>query len=200
MKKTLLERFSKMSGLSPEEIELAAKRPSNFDERAHEKHGNLDLFVCPSLLDIAPKSERVSLEHPFFVLSQHSNKEVFYYEHETKHGMQSVRITPSYYGNPLITDRDILIFAISHLVKAANEGKRISKTVQFGIYDWIVTTNRSKGHTYTELETILSRLRGCSIRTTVKTGGVTNTTEFGLIDSWRTEKQDRRTWSLPLKG
>jgi plasmid replication initiation protein len=190
MKQTILERFSKMSGLTEEEIQEAVNKPSNFDPKESDRHVNLDLFVCPSLLDLAPKADRVALEHPFFALSQHTNKQVFHYEHETKHGLQSVHITPSFYGNPLITDRDLLIFAISHLVKAANDGKKISKTIRFGIYDFIVTTNRSKGHTYAELENMLSRLRGCSIRTTIKTGGVVNTAEFGMIDSWRTEKHD----------
>ena len=193
MDRTLAKRFAKLmeaDGLNQEEIEKALKGESNFEPKALERHPTLDLFVCPSLIDISPKSDMASLEHPFFVLSGGTSREVLHYEHETRHGVQSVHITPSYYGLPTIRDKDLLIFAMSHLLKAANDGKRMSKTVRFGIYDFIVTTNRSKGKTYSELERMLSRLRGCSVRTSIRTGNVTDTHEFGMIDGWRTEKHD----------
>ena len=46
------------------------------------------------------------------------------------------------------------------------------------------------GSQYVQLKEGLSRLRGTSIETNIKTNGIEITTEFGLIDTWKTVKED----------
>jgi hypothetical protein len=193
MKKRIYERLSRMSGLDEEELMDAAKKPSNFNKRKEEKHRNLDLFVCPSFLSVSPKSDRQSLEHPFFVMSQHKNKgSALVYENETKKGLQRVCITPSFYGAALQSDKDLVIYAVSMLMAEVNKGTRLSENPEiiFGLYDFAIHTNRSIGSVYRDIENILRRLSGTRIETSVKAGGETFTEEWGFITSWKTQKQD----------
>ena len=49
----------------------------------------------------------------------------------------------------------------------------------------LVSTNRNiDGRGYEQLIAALDRLRGTSIKTNIKTGGIESTSGFGLIDSW----------------
>jgi len=51
--------------------------------------------------------------------------------------------------------------------------------------DLLVSTNRNiDGRGYEQLIAALERLRGTSIKTNIKTGGIESTSGFGLIDRW----------------
>ena len=42
-------------------------------------------------------------------------------------------------------DRDILIFCISQLIAALNEGRTVSKTVSFKVIDYLIATGKPLG-------------------------------------------------------
>jgi len=65
-----------------------------------------------------------------------------------------------------------------------NAGLPIGKVVQFNAHDMLVSTNRQiSGPGYDGLEQALTRLRGTTFQTTIKTGGEVNTRVFGMIES-----------------
>jgi hypothetical protein len=65
------------------------------------------------------------------------------------------------------------------------DGCTPGRTLHIKAYDLLVATNRnSDGRGYEQLVAALERLKGTSIKTNIKTGGVENTSGFGLIDSW----------------
>jgi len=149
-----------------------------------EKHKK-NFLVCDDLDSF--KDDIASMEHPMFSLSRKADHRMLEYEY---HG-NTIKIKPSSTGLATILDKDVLLYIASSIMKAKNNGETISQTVRFTSYDYLIATNRNTGGSqYVQLKEGLSRLRGTSIETNIKTNGVEITTEFGLIDTWKTVKED----------
>lgn len=147
-----------------------------------------EFFNC-DLFDSLPyfKDDMASMEHPVFSLTTHTDKRILHYEHNGN----SIRIIPSILGLPTIHDKDILIYAASHLRAAMNEGGAPSRTVRFTAYDFFTSIGRDTGGcSYERFRESLRRLSGTRIETNIKTGGVRIEEGFGLIDVWRAVKED----------
>jgi plasmid replication initiation protein len=144
------------------------------------RHDNLDFFVC-DIFDAAPKGDIASMEHPIFSLSTKPDRRIRRYESPDR--KKWVEIKPSAEGLATIHDRDILIYCISQLIAALNDGKMIVKTVRFKAHDLLVATNRTTAGTgYQALKLAFERLRGTSISTNIITGGQELFEVFGLIE------------------
>ncbi len=147
-----------------------------------------EFFNC-DLFDSLPyfKDDMASMEHPVFSLTTHTDKRILHYEHNGN----SIRIIPSILGLPTIHDKDILIYAASHLRAAMNEGGAPSRTVRFTAYDFFTSIGRDTGGcSYERFRESLRRLSGTRIETNIKTGKVRIEKGFGLIDSWEAVKED----------
>ena len=144
-----------------------------------------DFLVCDDLDSF--KDDIASMEHPMFSLSRKADHRMLEYEYYGN----TIKIKPSSTGLATILDKDVLLYIASSIMKAKNNGETISQTVRFTSYDYLIATNRNTGGSqYVQLKEVLSRLRGTSIETNIKTNGVEITTEFGLIDTWKTVKED----------
>ncbi len=136
------------------------------------------------------------MEHPVFSLSKKPDHRMLVYE---KNG-NTINIKPSYTGLATIFDKDILLYLASSLVNAKNNGLPISKTVRFSTYDYIVSTNKSLGGMqYKQFQEGLERLSGTRIQTNIKTNDQEITEEFGLIDKWKTVKDDAKGKTLAVE-
>ena len=147
-----------------------------------------EFFNC-DLFDSLPyfKDDMASMEHPVFSLTTHTDKRILYYEHNGN----SIRIIPSILGLPTIHDKDILIYAASHLRAAITSGEVPSRTVRFTAHDFFTSIGRSvSGDSYERFKDALNRLRGTTIHTNIKTGRYRIEEGFGLIDVWRAVKED----------
>ena len=147
-----------------------------------------EFFNC-DLFDNLPyfKDDMSSMEHPVFSLTSQIDKRVLYYQHNGN----SITIKPGYDGLPTIHDKDILIYAASHLRAAMNEGRAPSRTVRFTAYDFLISIGRDTGgDSYERFKEALRRLSGTRIETNIKTGRVRIEKGFGLIDSWEAVKED----------
>ena len=128
------------------------------------------------------------MEHPVFSLSTKPDLRVRRYEH--KHAW--IEIKPSADGLATIHDRDILIFCISQLMAARNEGRALSQTVRFKGVDLLAATNRmTTGRGYELLRSALERLAGTRITTNILTGQKEITRGFGLIDAYEIVRETR---------
>ena len=148
-----------------------------------------DFFVC-DIFDAAPKGDMASMEHPVFSISTKPDLNVRRYEN----GKNFVQVTPSVKGLATVHDRDILIFCISQVMAAINDGHEsdIRPTLRFKAYDLLTATNRGKdGRGYEQLRAALERLSGTRITTNVTTGDVEVLDGFGLIDRFRIVRQTR---------
>lgn len=150
----------------------------NEDPLLPERYPNGELFLC-EVGDIALKDDTASMEHPFFVLSGRASKEPRHYES----GDNTMTVTPSGLGHPTIQDKDILIYAISNIIHAKNQGRPYSKHVSFNASEFLMFANRSTdGKSYEGVRSALKRLKGVAIETNIKTGGLEQTRLFGLIE------------------
>jgi plasmid replication initiation protein len=146
-----------------------------------ERREQLDFFVC-DIFDATPKDDLGSMEHPMFTLSKNPDRAIRHYEHNGN----SVTITPSVLGHATIFDKDVLIYCISQLVAALNQGRPTSRTVRVTAYDLLKATNREVGGDhYKRLEMAMDRLSGTRIKTDITTGGERIREGFGIIDRWK---------------
>ena len=139
-----------------------------------------DFFVLDTL-DVVPRTDMASMEHPIFALATHADRTPIRYDN----GGARVEIIPSAIGLPTVFDKDILIYCISKLVQMKNAGQAIGPCVRLTTHDMLVETNRPTNNLgYERLLPALNRLRGVVINTTIRTGNEMTTRGFGLIDEF----------------
>lgn len=146
-----------------------------------------DFFVC-DVFDAALKGDSASMEHPIFSLSKKPDMKTRRYEN----GESWAEVRPSAKGLATVFDRDILIYCISQLMAALNDGRRISKTLRLRAHDLLHATNRdSSGRGYLQLRETFERLQGTQIVTNIITGGKDIWDVFSLVDRARIIKESR---------
>ncbi len=152
-----------------------------------DRHPTPDFFVC-DVFDAVPKGDLASMEHPIFSLSTKPDTRLRRYEQ----GDQFVEVTPSVKGLATVHDRDILIYCISQVIGALNEGRPVDRTIRLRAHDLLTATNRmTNGQAYEGLKSALERLRGTTISTNIKTGGTETLDVFGLIERARIVRETR---------
>lgn len=164
-----------------------------------DRHPQTELFLC-DISDAILKQDMASMEHPIFSLSKKRDTTTKHYEDGNGNTLE---ITPSTLGHATIYDKDILIFAISQIMAAKNEGRAYSREVGFDARDVLIFTNRATGGMqYRGLEQSLKRLKGTMLTTNIKTGNETTSNIFGLIESAtvRRETKDGKVleWGVTL--
>lgn len=151
------------------------------------RHLQRDFFVC-DVFDASPKGDTASMEHPIFSLSKKPDMKVRRYEN----GTTWVEIRPGSKGLATVFDRDVLIYCISQLVAALNDGRPISQTLRLRAFDLLVATNRdTSGRGYLQLREAFERLQGTQIATNVETGGKETWDVFSLIDRAKIVRETR---------
>ena len=142
------------------------------------KYPQGDLFVC-DVTDVILKDDMASMEHPFYSLSKKPDREVRRYENNGKW----IEFRPSIKGLPTIYDKDLIIYAISHLVAGVEEGADIPKTVEIDPYSFFLFTHRGTGgRDYQALCDSLDRIDGTRYRTNVLFDGTKTDEWMGIID------------------
>lgn len=148
-----------------------------------------DFFVC-DIFDAAPKGDMASMAHPIFSLSTKPDHQVRRYEDET--GKNYVEVRPSSDGLATIHDRDVLIYCISQVIAAINDGREVHRVVRLKAYDLLKATNRvTDGRGYKALKAALVRLQGTQIETNISTGGTEQLDIFSVINRARIVRETR---------
>jgi plasmid replication initiation protein len=162
-------------------------RPKKRTALLPQRHVEPDLFVC-DILDATPKSDRASMEHPLFSLSVKKDMSPFEYEQ----GNVKVKITPAAEeGRANVFDRDILIYVLSQLMAAKNEGHEIGRRVRISAHDLLKATNRhTTGQAYATLRRALTRLQFTQIETNIHDHGVGEWRSISFITDARIVKED----------
>jgi len=144
------------------------------------RHRQGDFFVC-DIFDAAPKGDMASMANPIFSLSTRPDHRVRRYE--ASNGKDYVEIRPGAVGLATVHDRDVLIYCISQVMAAINEGQQIYRKLRFKAYDLLIATNRNTdGRAYEQLKAAFQRLQSTQIETNITTGGVEQLDVFSLID------------------
>jgi len=152
-----------------------------------ERHPTGDLFVC-DIFDAAPKGDMASMAHPVFSLSTKPDHR----QRRYTSGESYLTVKPSADGLATIHDRDVLIYCISQIMAALNQGQKVSQTVRLRAYDLLIATNRmTNGQGYEALKSALTRLQGTQIETNISTGGIEQIDIFSIIDRARIVRETR---------
>lgn len=153
-----------------------------------DRHAPDLFFLVEPVGDLTFKGDMASFEHPIFSLSLKPDLKIRQYEHR---GVE-VTITPSVKGLANIYDGDILIYLMSHLRRAMNDGKPTQQIIRFTALDFLQNTNRPTGGSgYNALKEGLERLAGTRIGTNIKTGGEIVYHNFTLIDHFTIVREGR---------
>lgn len=148
-----------------------------------------DFFVC-DIFDAAPKGDMASMAHPIFSLSTKPDHRIRRYEDEG--GKNYLEVRPSAEGLATIHDRDVLIYCISQIMAALNDGQKVSRTVRLKAYDLLRATNRTTdGRGYEGLRSAFKRLQGTQIETNIVTGNMEQLDIFSIIDRARIMRETR---------
>lgn len=152
-----------------------------------------DLFKVIILVHNWPVKDDVSsMEYPIFSLSKNHDTRIRQYSR----GGKSIRIIPSAYGSATVFDKDILIYCISQIVRAADAGAQVSRRIRIDVHPFLVGTRRSTGGAaYERVVDMCRRLKGTTIETNVKTNEKEQLEGFGLIEDYRVT-----TWTKNQKG
>jgi len=147
--------------------------------RSKRKNAQRDFFVL-DIGDVVPKDDMLSMEHPIFSLATKPDKRTRKYEHDGK----GLEIIPSDAGLATIHDKDVLIWAMSKIVHAKNNGLPYDRTVMGKAHDLLSATNRPTSKLgYKRLEEAFKRLRGTTFISDIPHGADKREKRFfGLID------------------
>lgn len=162
-------------------------RPKRRTALLPQRHKEPDLFVC-DILDATPKGDRASMEHPLFSLSVKKDMAPFEYER----GPARLRIVPAAEeGRANIFDRDILIYVLSQLMAAKENGQTIGRRVRICAHDLLKATNRhTSGQAYATLRRALTRLQFTQIHTNIHDHGISAWRQISLITDASIIKED----------
>ena len=154
-----------------------------------DRQDQKDFFVC-DIFDAAPKGDMASMAHPIFSLATKPDHQARRYEDES--GKNYVEVRPSSEGLATIHDRDVLIYCISQVIAALNDGRQVQRVVRLKAYDLLKATNRvTDGRGYKGLRAALVRLQGTQIETNISTGGTEQLDIFSIIDRARIVRETR---------
>ncbi|GAA4219012.1 replication initiator protein A [Sphingomonas endophytica] len=141
----------------------------------------LDPFVV-AIGDATPRDQRDLMERPFFSLAKAKRTAPILYES----GGQRVEVhAMPEHGMATIWDADVLIWAASQIVEAANHGLRTSRFLRFTPYQMLLAIDRATGaREYRLLKGALARLQSTVVRTTIRHGEHWRRHQFSWINEW----------------
>ena len=155
-----------------------------------------DLFRC-EVANVPLKDDMASMEVPIFSLSKTPDYEI----REYRNGPRYVRITPSASGAATMHDKDLLLYAVSHITAQLNlnaqrgeADKPVSGRVRIMSSDFLRDTERGDGGgSYERILEMLRRLKGTQLETNIPTNGVVRTEGFSLIDAFSVISEKKST-------
>lgn len=185
---------ARLAKLDAQRAEAEAEVQSEDKHHSSLLYQNQQNFFIVDGFDSPLKGDLISMEHPLFSLKAGDTKDRFY-----EHNGNTLEIRPNSYGMATMHDKDIWIYCISSLINAKNQGKPISRIVEFTAYDFLKATNRkTSGDDYLRLKAAFDRLTGTRIITNIKTLGYQERRNFGLLDEYRIVYKDELDDTSPM--
>jgi len=146
------------------------------------ERARLDPFVALADDGISMRDQRDLMSQPFFSLAKGRRTAPILYEaggiRVEVHGFPE-------HGMATIWDADVLIWAASQIVEAADHGLRISRFFRFRPYRLLIAIGRGPGQSqYVRLKQALQRLQSTVVLTTIRHGVNWRRMQFSWINEW----------------
>lgn len=150
--------------------------------RPMSERTKLDPFIALPNDDVNPRDQRELMERPFFSLAKSKRtKPILYKAGDTE---VQVYALPEY-GMATIWDADVLIWAATQIVAAADQGLRTSRFFRFTPYQLLVAIRRGTGfRQYGLLRGTLQRLQATVVLTTIRQGDNWRRQQFSWLNEW----------------
>lgn len=172
--------YSSHRALKEVQINQVHRRDCLNDKKAEAAQSDL-CMVLEAIHECSVKEDVSSMEYPIFSLSKNRDMRIRIYSR----GDKTLRVIPSAYGAATVFDKDVLIYCISQIVKAADAKTKVSRRVRINVYPFLVGTQRSTGGAaYERVVDMCRRLKGTTIETNVKTNEKERLEGFGLIEDY----------------
>lgn len=142
----------------------------------------LDFFEVLNVLgDWSVKDDMATMEHPLFALSKSPERRIRDYSR----GGKVFKVIPSVVGAPTIFDKDLMIYLVSMVMRAKNEGLPVSRRIRMNVTGFLKGTQRSTGGaSYVRVVEMCRRLAGARIETNINTTEQELTKGFGMIEEY----------------
>jgi plasmid replication initiation protein len=142
----------------------------------------LDPFIALPEDGVSPRDQRDLMERPFFSLAKNKRtKPILYKAGDTE---VQVYALPEY-GMATIWDADVLIWAATQIVAAADQGLRTSRFFRFTPYQLLTATQRGTGlRQYKLLRGALQRLQATVVVTTIRQAENWRRQQFSWLNEW----------------
>jgi plasmid replication initiation protein len=150
----------------------------------------LDLFVIVGA-DVAARQKSDLMARNWFSLGKNKRTELI----QHKFGDDWIKVSGNErYGIATIWDQDVLIFLISQLNAARNEGRSVGRRIQFSGYEFwqFVGRHKSKvvgGKSYNDLEASMARLHHTFVETSIRSGDDRDFHSFNWLNEVRVRKR-----------
>jgi len=146
------------------------------------ERATLDPFIALPDDGVNPRDQRDLMERPFFSLAKSKRTKPIFY----KAGNTEVQVYAlQEYGMATIWDADVLIWAATQIVEAADHGLRTSRFFRFTPYQLLVATDRGTGfRRYKLLKGALQRLQSTVVLTTIRQGENWRRQQFSWLNEW----------------
>ena len=140
-------------------------------------------------VDVSPRDQQDLMQHPFFSLAKSKRiTPILYRAGEVE---VQVHALPEH-GMASIWDADLLIWAGSQIVEAADRNRPTSRFLRFAPYQVLTAIGRGTGQRqYLLFKAALQRLQSTVIATTVRNGAHWRRAQFSWVNEWE-ERLDRR--------
>jgi len=130
-----------------------------------------------------PRDQRDLMERPFFSLTKSRRTQPIHYR--ARDIEICVQGMPEH-GMATIWDADVLIWAASQIVEAADHGLHTSRLLRFTPYQLLAAIGRANGsRDYQLLKQALRRLQSTVIATTIRQGEHWRRQQFSWINEWQ---------------
>jgi plasmid replication initiation protein len=152
------------------------------DRLAGSERARLDPFVALPDDRISSRDQRDLMSQPFFSLAKGRRTAPILYEaggiRVEVHGLPE-------HGMATIWDADVLIWAASQIVEAADHGLKTSRFFRFTPYQLLIAIGRGPGQSqYVRLKRALQRLQSTVVLTTIRHGLNWRRMQFSWINEW----------------
>jgi len=149
---------------------------------AGSERASLDPFVALADDGISMRDQRDLMSQPFFSLAKGRRTAPILYEaggiRVEVHGFPE-------HGMATIWDADVLIWAASQIVEAADQGLRTSRFFRFTPYQLLLAIGRGPGQSqYVRLKQALQRLQSTVVLTTIRHSLSWRRMQFSWINEW----------------
>jgi len=157
------------------------ERDSTAREAGGERLG-LEPFIALPDDGMAPRDQRDLMSQPFFSLAK--SRRITPIRYAAGDVRVEVHGLPEH-GMATIWDADILIWAASQIVEAADQGLRTSRFFRFTPYQLLTAIRRGPGQSqYVLLKRSLQRLQSTVVLTTIRQGVNWRRMQFSWINEW----------------